>query len=188
MKDYIIVSLSAFTVAFTLFSFWRMYYRRGQIKVLGVPRSYYRLQSVTDDDATVVLGLPLIFYNTGAVPLLVQNLRLDLTAPLVSHPWRFLFTARLSEISFRMDQTRYLPSQFAILPRQPTAIACEFQAKNVPVKDLPMNPLSFNAIITGSVNGSWKQLSGFILRLSVNDGVLFDNDPSTRDGGREDLR
>lgn len=66
--------ISIFALLFTVASFWRMNWRRGNLRVSG-PRSF---QAVGSEDGKVVVILPLVFYNDGAAPMIIENLRLIL--------------------------------------------------------------------------------------------------------------
>jgi hypothetical protein len=64
------VVLAGCALAFTIGSFWWLHARRGHLEV-PAPRSY-----AFATGARVRLRLPLAFYNTGAVSLLVCDLRI----------------------------------------------------------------------------------------------------------------
>jgi hypothetical protein len=56
-------------------TFWWMNWRKGKI-VLGTPRSYAAVSQ--GRDGMLLVRLPLVFYNTGAATIIIQNLRLTL--------------------------------------------------------------------------------------------------------------
>ena len=62
-------------LAFTIASFWWLNARRGRLKTYE-PHTF--AAAITPQ--VVRLRLPLVLYNTGAIPIIVQNLRVGLTA------------------------------------------------------------------------------------------------------------
>jgi len=78
--------LALAALAFAVLSFWWLNARRGRLKSYR-PHSY---AARVDPDLTL-LRLPLVFYNTGAAPIVVQNLRVrfpDESGDLLGFPWR----------------------------------------------------------------------------------------------------
>ena len=56
-------------------AFWWMNWRKGKI-ITSVPRTYAALSQ--GRDGLLLVRLPLIFYNTGAATIIIQNLQLVL--------------------------------------------------------------------------------------------------------------
>jgi len=52
-----------------------MNWRRGHLKVSNV-----RTYAAHSSNGKVLVELPLIFYNTGALPILIENLRLNISS------------------------------------------------------------------------------------------------------------
>lgn len=71
-----VVSLLA--LAFTLLSFWWMHWREGNLSV-GNLQHFAAGSAITgaaDNPNTFLVGLPLIIFNTGARPVIIESLRL----------------------------------------------------------------------------------------------------------------
>ena len=65
------IVISVLALLFTTFSFWWMNWRRGKLKLSDV-RTYAAVSS----DNSLIIQLPIVFFNSGAMPVLVNNLRL----------------------------------------------------------------------------------------------------------------
>jgi hypothetical protein len=113
----LIISLLA--LLFTLFSFWWMNWRRGNIRV-GIPRSYAAKGSKNN---TLLVEIPIVFFNDGATPILIQNLRLIF--PEESPKGEPLtFVATVEKIG--TDEGRTFASQFPVHKREALKLICEF--------------------------------------------------------------
>ena len=114
----IIISTSA--LGFTVFSFWWMNWRKGQIRLGSNLRSYAACASKNK----LLIELPLIFFNTGAVPLVVENLRLHV--PKISEENRYLFfNATIAKLG--TDEDRCFAKPFSIHGGDVLEMTCEFQ-------------------------------------------------------------
>ena len=72
------IFVSCLALAFTLLSFWWMNWRSGQLSV-GNLQHFAAGKSTTspgDQPNTILVGLPLVIFNTGASPVVVESLRL----------------------------------------------------------------------------------------------------------------
>lgn len=67
------VIVSVLALLFTILSFWWMNWRPGKLKMSEI-RSY----AAVSTGNTFVVQLPIVFFNSGALPVLVNNLRLTL--------------------------------------------------------------------------------------------------------------
>jgi len=77
------VAIGVFALLFTVFSFWWMNWRKGKL-IIGKPTTY----AAVAQEKLLIVQLPLVFYNDGAVARIVSNLRLRLeqdgrTAPVL---------------------------------------------------------------------------------------------------------
>lgn len=72
------MAVSVLALAFTILSFWYMNWRRGKLRVGNIQHfgAGKALEGNADKKNVVVITLPLILFNTGARPLVVESLRL----------------------------------------------------------------------------------------------------------------
>ena len=78
MKDWLAPLLSALALGFTLFSFWWMNWRGGKLQV-GNLQHFAAGKAITspgDQPNTLLIGLPLVIFNSGASPIVLESLRL----------------------------------------------------------------------------------------------------------------
>jgi hypothetical protein len=110
-------------LAFTISTFWWLNARRGRLKTFEPHTFAARL---TQGD--VRLRIPLVLYNTGAVPIIIQDLRLDIseTHP-VSLPW---ITVRTS-LDSSADQKHDSAAVFSVAGRTTYQIFAEFGAPSL---------------------------------------------------------
>jgi hypothetical protein len=109
-------------LAFTIGSFWWLHARQGSLK-LYEPQSFAACAS----PQLLLLRLPLVMYNTGAKPIVVQDLRLRFPTepePLLPLPWR---TSR-TQLMPKADDGHSLPSAFAVAGRDAQQVFIEFGA------------------------------------------------------------
>jgi hypothetical protein len=110
--------ISILALFFTVFSFWWMNWRPGKL-VLTEPRSYAAIAAADK----VIIELPLVFFNTGATPIVVHNLHL--TLPGVDRP--LFFNAVVQKLGDHDD--RRFATQFAVRQREAVTLICEFQGQ-----------------------------------------------------------
>jgi hypothetical protein len=78
MKDWLAPLLSVLALGFTLFSFWWMNWRAGTLQV-GDLQHFAAGKATTspgDKPNTLLVGLPLVIFNTGASPVVLESLRI----------------------------------------------------------------------------------------------------------------
>lgn len=111
--------IAVLALFFTVGSFWWLQAHRGALKV-SEPHTFAAYVGEND----VRIRLPLVMYNTGAVPIVVQNLRMvfpEDNAPL-DYPWRNTRT-QLTPAAGDNDD---LPAVFAVPGRQVAQKFIEF--------------------------------------------------------------
>lgn len=116
------VTISILALLFTVFSFWWMNWRRGAIHLPRVLRSY----SGCATGAKVLLDIPLVMFNSGAVPIVVENLRIRLRGS-ESNEERLFFNAVMLKLA--SDQGRAFARPFAVSGGGVTEFVAEFQSK-----------------------------------------------------------
>jgi hypothetical protein len=110
--------IACLALAFTIGSFWWLNARQGRLMSFE-PHSFAACALPTQSK----LRLPLVFYNTGAKPIIVQNMQLRFTGnpPLVL-PWS---TTR-SQLMPTADDEPALPATFSIPGRTAQQLFIEF--------------------------------------------------------------
>jgi hypothetical protein len=110
MSAPVIVSICA--LAFTVVSFWWIQARRGRLK--GYPP--HSFAAAIDGSAVLLLRFPLIIHNTGAIPIVILDMRLrfpDEPASVIPLPWR----AVRSQLMPTSNDGLQLPAAFAVPAR-----------------------------------------------------------------------
>jgi hypothetical protein len=110
--------IACLALAFTIGSFWWLNARQGRLKSFA-PHSF--AAAATSEQSR--LRLPLVLYNTGAKPIIVQNMRLwfpGTGSPVL--PW----SATKSQLMPDRDDGRDLPAVFSILGRTAQQMFIEF--------------------------------------------------------------
>lgn len=114
----IIISVSA--LGFTIFSFWWMNWRKGKIELSSNLRTY----AACANGNKLLIELPLILHNTGAIPLVVENMRLHLPA-IKENEKHLFFNATVSKLG--TDTDRAFAKPFSIHGGNVIELICEFQ-------------------------------------------------------------
>ena len=118
--NYAAVTISILALAFTVFSFYWMNWRRGKL-LISPPRTYAAIGS---QSGKLVIDLPLVFFNNGPIPIVVQNLRLLFPEDkLYVQPLRFIATVE----KIGTKEGRGFATQFPVRGREAVKMICEFQ-------------------------------------------------------------
>jgi hypothetical protein len=96
-----------------------MNWRRGNIKI-GIPRSYAAKGA---KDNTLIIEIPIVFFNDGATPIIIQNLRLIFMEER-HNPQPLPFIATVEKLG--TDEGRTFASQFPMRGREAIKLICEF--------------------------------------------------------------
>lgn len=152
--------ISILALLFTVFSFWWMNWRTGNLSV-GPPRTYAAIGSL---DRQMILEFPLVFFNDGPTPIIVQNLRLVFAGERGSSP--LVFVATVGKLG--TDQGRSFATQFPVRGREAMLLICEFQREpGGLVFEARSYPLELQAQ-TGN-RKLWKSICRFTLNVSPQD-------------------
>ncbi len=122
MKNWPALLVAGLALLFTVGSFWWLNARRGRIESYA-PQSF--AATFMFHTRTTLIRLPLVLYNTGASPLVVQDLRLRFPREddaLAGFPWR---TSRKS-IKPEPDDVEDFPAVFAVPGRTAQQLFIEF--------------------------------------------------------------
>lgn len=157
----IVISVSA--LVFTLFSFWWMNWRPGKL-ITTEPRSYAAIASPD----RVIVELPLVFFNKGATPVIVHNLRLKV--PGVELP--LFFNAIVQKLGNHDD--RRFATQFAVRAQEAVTHICEFQAM---VAGFRFERREYAMSLECAFGNSrkWRPLLGFSLYVTDRDLTSINN-------------
>jgi hypothetical protein len=137
-------------------SFWWLNARRGRLRSFE-PHSFAAYYT----SALALIRVPVIFYNTGAAPIVVQDLRLVFPAErssVIPLPWR---TTR-NQISPKKDDDPTLPAVFAVAGRTAERVFIEFGA---PIPGVRLEPRDFAARIEVELGhkARWQPLLSFVI-------------------------
>jgi hypothetical protein len=169
----VIIALCA--LGFTLFSFYWMNWRRGRLWVVK-PRSFSVLRPIQRPNTPdpIAIALPLVLVNTGARPVVVQNLRLVIPE-LGGQEFPFILQALKSKLALKAD--RELAVQFPVRSREAVSIIGEFY--RVPA-NATFEAKAYTAELQGLINdgAKWKKLCAFELRIPARN-VAKVNQPNT---------
>jgi len=112
--------VAACALFFTVFSFWWVNARRGRLKSFP-PHTF----AFYIDSARVRLRLPLVLYNTGAAPIIVQNLRLSFPEQSDSANLLYWITSRV-QIKPSNPEDYAFPAVFSVAGRSAQQFFVEF--------------------------------------------------------------
>jgi hypothetical protein len=114
------VAVACMALLFTVASFWWINARQGRLKCFE-PHSF----AAALRPGLGLLRLPLALYNTGAKPIIVQDLRLrfpDEQRDILGLPWRSTRT----RVDPRQDDVEGLPAVFSLAGRTAATMFVEF--------------------------------------------------------------
>jgi hypothetical protein len=114
------IFVSVLALLFTLYSFWWMNWRKGDL-VVGAPRTC----AAACSQGKVIFWLPLVLYNSGPRPILIENLQLR----LLDEGGQPLFFNAISK-KLGSDEDREFATQFPIEGNKTLRVICEFQKKD----------------------------------------------------------
>jgi hypothetical protein len=179
IEKYAGVFIALFALLWTIGTFWWMNWHKGKIEV-STPRTYAAISHPTEN--FLLIRLPLVFYNTGAATIIVQNLRLTLKQEDIKSPILY-FNHIASEIDTPTQVT--WARQFPVEGRKAVSIICEFLRK--PKNNYNFHAGNCTAIIEGKFDNdaNWKIVCKFIIPISENNLrtlnsnqiIAYDNDP-----------
>lgn len=109
-------------MVFTVASFWWLNARQGRLKSWE-PQSFAAIVH----GSMVRLRLPLVLHNTGAKPIVVQDLRLTFPDEPASH-LPLLWTSSPSRLQPGPDEEPALPAGFVVGGREAQQLFIEFEA------------------------------------------------------------
>jgi hypothetical protein len=118
------VLMASLALAFTIGAFWWLNARQGRLKSFE-PHSFAAWCGFQEAGLVVLLRLPLVLYNTGAIPIVVQDIRLSLPRePHSTLPLRWRTTR--SQIMPKDSDAPELAAVFSVPGRTAQQMFIEF--------------------------------------------------------------
>lgn len=169
--------VSALALAFTVLSFWYMNWRRGKLHIGNIQHfgAGKALEGNEDKKNVVVIKLPLILFNTGARPLVVESLR------LVSNSIDSLSLLSFERVDDQITMTSHqqqITSDYFFIPVliKPNEVVKSnfvFEARNSAF-GFSKSKYSFNLEAQVSGRRGWRKVKGIELDFTkVTDIELF---------------
>ena len=150
----LIISICA--LFFTILSFWWLNWRRGKLYV-----SNPRLFAALGKNDLLLIEIPLIFFNNGAAPIIIENLKLNVHD---EEEVKILdYIAILDKIG--TDEGRTFASQFAVRGRDCVKLICEFQRRP---GGFIFKAKSYKVDLMGKLSHKekWKKLTSFDIKIN----------------------
>ena len=174
--NYAALIISILALSFTIFSFWWMNWRTGRLRV-GMPRSYAAFASAN----SLILEFPLVFFNDGPTPIVVENLRVIILDEALAKP--LSFTATVGKLG--TDQNRALATQFPVKGREALLLICEFQRRSGNFTfEARGYKIDLQARLGG--DGQWQSICRFPLDVTSQDLPALDQQFIAHDNMPED--
>lgn len=148
--------ISILALLFTVYSFWWMNWRKGKLRV-----SYLKHFGVHNSEKKLLIELPLVFFNTGAMPVVVESLRLVLLDKNSNH---ILLHFNAIRTELMKNEGRYFATPFSINKGDSKKIVCEFQ-KNP--SEFSFEVGSYKIILEGKLfsKNKWINIRNFMITI-----------------------
>lgn len=156
--------ISSLALLFTVFSFWWMNWRRGKLKV-----SEIRTYAAASLEGKLIIEIPIIFFNTGAIPILLENIRLIL---LGHHNDEYCLSFIATVKKLATDEDRAFATPFAVHGGKAIELICEFQCR---VQNFGFEEGSYDLILEallGHKNG-WCRLRKYKLSITEVEAITM---------------
>lgn len=151
--------MSVCALIFTVASFWWINARQGHLKSWE-PHSFAAIVHCS----MARLRLPLVLHNTGAKPIVVQDLRLTFPDEPASH-LPLLWISSPSRLQPGPEDEPKLPAGFAVAGREAQQLLVEFEA---PFSGFVPEPRDYKVQLQAKVGHrkGWRSLVTFTLRAA----------------------
>ena len=154
--------ISSLALLFTLYSFWWMNWRLGNL-VVSAPRTY----AAGTGDNKLLIEIPLVLYNSGPKPIIVENLQLRFQDEQFKIPPLF-FNATVDKLG--TDENRAFATQFAVPGNKTLSLICEFQART----DFKFGEAEYLLSLEARINEKdWVLVKEFEIKVSLASAVIL---------------
>lgn len=151
--------VSVLALIFTVGSFWWMNWRKGKLHI-SPPTAF---ATVGTSKETLVMEVPFVFFNDGAVPYVVNDLRLVFTDEQSVRPLRFEHT--VSKLGFEKDKPYSFVTQFPVRGREAVTVIGRFMRfPGELVWEQRRYPVELQARLDG--RDKWKPVCRFTIDLT----------------------
>jgi len=153
------IIISILALIFAVYSFWWMNWRKGKLKV-----SYLKHYGVDNSANKLLIELPLVFFNIGALPVVVESLRLIL---LDKNSKQIFLHFNAIRTELMKDEGRYFATPFSINRGDSKKLVCEFQ-KNP--SEFSFEIGDYKLLLEGKLysKNKWIVLRKFIITIPQN--------------------
>jgi len=153
------IFFSLFALGFTIYSFYWMNWRSGKLSV-GAPKTF----AAACSNGKVIVYLPLVFYNSGARPIIIQDLQLKFFDQQLEPLY---FNATVEKLG--TDEGRAYATQFPLNANTTLQLICEFQVKDY---DFCFYQNEFSALLKARIDeNDWKPIKTFPLYIGENASI-----------------
>lgn len=158
--DIVTVSIAVLALLFTLFSTWWLYFRRGRIMV-PKPRA---IEAGGSYDDKLVIGVPLVFANSGPATRVVRNLRLRIEGDSDSRPLSWQRTRR----EIMNPENSEFARPFPVQGRDAVEKLIQFQRD---LGRLDFQAQRYEFVVEGRLDNTdkWQPLTAFHLDVKTED-------------------
>ena len=152
------IFISILALVFTVGSFWSMNWRTGKL-IVGEPRSY---AANILSNGELFMHFPFVFYNSGPLPLFIQNLRI--VFPNESPTMPLVFTATVDKLA--TDEGSAIATQFPLNGRDTILLICTFHRTKGKTFQVGKYPMELQAMLKNN-NKGWETVCSFDLNVSA---------------------
>ncbi len=151
------ITISVLALAFTVASFWWMNWRHGRLHI-AYPRTCH---VAGGRNAVMVLSVPLVFFNDGPTPIIIEHMRIMLPEEQDNRPLYFMATInRLRDYNERAFST-----PFPVAGQEALLRICEFQRN--PGITFEARKYYFELQVKFYNQNAWKTMSRFALSVAA---------------------
>lgn len=162
-------------LVFTVASFWWLNARRGRLRTFE-PHTF----AMVIAPRIVRLRLPLVLYNSGAIPIVVQGIRIRFVDHLMGEPLGWV--GKRSQIRPTSNENHDFPAVFAVSGRSAEQIFAEFGIDSL---GFALEARDYRVYLEGRLGHrkNWVRIGDFTLRAGhvaePSAYITYDNTPGS---------